>query len=93
MKRNLTVHLGEEVIGRAKVLAAEWDTSVSGLVAQQITELFEARDRYAKARDSALPTIADVSRHASELDPAAKNLGRTWTREELHDERLSRYDQ
>ncbi|HYZ09173.1 MAG TPA: DUF6364 family protein [Pseudonocardiaceae bacterium] len=80
MKRNLTVQLDEEVIGRAKVLAAERGTSVSGLVAQQITELAEARDRYAKARDSALRTMAD----------AIDRGGRHWTRAELHDERFDR---
>jgi len=82
MKRNLTVQLDEEVIGRAKVLAAERGTSVSGLVAQQITELTEARDRYAKARDSALRTMA----------AAADRGGRRWTRAELHDERFGRND-
>jgi hypothetical protein len=82
MKRNLTVQLDEEVIGRAKVLAAERGTSVSGLVAQQITELTEARDRYAKARDSALRTMAAANERG----------GRRWTRAELHDERFGRND-
>ncbi|MGH3769308.1 MAG: DUF6364 family protein [Pseudonocardiaceae bacterium] len=39
MKRNLTVQLDEELIHRAKVIAAERGTSVSGLAAQQITKL------------------------------------------------------
>ena len=43
-------------------------------------------------REAVFRTMADVIRHASELDeldPAAENLGRTWTREELYDEHLA----
>lgn len=82
MKRNLTIQLDDDLIRRAKVLAAERGTSVSGLVTQQITELIEARDRYATARESALRMMSE----------ATDREGRRWTREELHEERLSRYD-
>jgi hypothetical protein len=81
MKRNLTVQLDEDLIRRAKVLAAERGTSVSGLVAQQITKLIEARDRYTTARESALEMMS----------AATDRGGRRWTREELHEERLGRY--
>ncbi len=74
----LDVQLDEEVIGRTKVLAAERGISVSGLVAQQMAELAEARDRYATARDSALRTMAE----------AIDRGGRHWTRAELHNGRF-----
>ncbi|MCA1671234.1 MAG: DUF6364 family protein [Actinobacteria bacterium] len=92
-RQNLTVQLDSETIQRAKVVAAKRGLSVSALVSQQIEKLTAADERYERARESALRAMADISRHASELDPAAKNLGRTWTRDELYDERLNRYGQ
>lgn len=81
VKRNLTIQLDDDLIRRAKVIAAERGTSVSGLVAQQITELIAARDRYVRARESALQMMSE----------ATDRGGRRWTREELYEERLSRY--
>ncbi len=81
MKRNLTVQLDEDLIHRAKVIAAERGTSVSGLVTQQITKLIEARDRYTTARESALEMMS----------AATDRGGRHWTRDEQYDERLGRY--
>ncbi|MDQ3150934.1 MAG: DUF6364 family protein [Actinomycetota bacterium] len=75
MKRNLTVQLNDEVIRKAKVLAAERGTSISGLVARQITELVDARDRYIRARESALRM----------MDDATDRGGRTWRRDDLYD--------
>jgi len=81
VKRNLTIQLDDDLIRRAKVIAAERGTSVSGLVAQQITELIAARDRYVRARESALQMMSE----------ATDRGGRRWTREELYEERLGRY--
>lgn len=81
MKRNLTVQLDEDLIYRAKAIAAERGTSVSGLVAQQITKLVEARDRYNAARESALEMMST----------AVDRGGRRWSREELYEDRLDRY--
>ncbi len=63
------------------MIAAERGTSVSGLVAQQIIELIEARDRYIRARESALEMMSE----------ATDRGGRRWTREELYGQRLDRY--
>jgi hypothetical protein len=81
VKRNLTIQLDADLIRRAKVIAAERGTSVSGLVTQQITELIEARDRYVRARESALEMMSAATDHG----------GRRWTREELYGQRLDRY--
>lgn len=63
VKRNLTIQLDADLIRRAKVIAAERGTSASGLVTQQITELIEARDRYIKARESALEMMSAATDH------------------------------
>jgi capsular polysaccharide biosynthesis protein len=81
MKRNLTVQLDEDLIRRAKVIAAERGTSVSGLVTAQIIKLIEMRDRYTMARESALEMMS----------AATDRGGRRWTRDDLYDERLGRY--
>lgn len=54
MKRNLTVQLDEDVIAKARVLAARRATSVSRLVADEITRLVADDDRYRRARATAL---------------------------------------
>jgi hypothetical protein len=74
-RRNLTLQLDEELIRRAKVLAARRGTSVSGLVARQLRELVEEDERYEEARRVALEALSDVSRRG----------GRRWRREDLHE--------
>lgn len=44
-KRNLTIQLDDEVMHKAKVIAANRGTSVSGLVTQQLERLVEADER------------------------------------------------
>jgi hypothetical protein len=59
VKRNLTVHLDEDVIGKARVLAARRATSVSRLVAAEIERLVDEDDTYQRARASALSHLAE----------------------------------
>jgi hypothetical protein len=74
-KRNLTLQLDEDVIRRAKVVAAKRGTSVSGLVARELEELVARDARYEEA-----------SRRAGEIMAGAQpHGGRTWRRDELHD--------
>jgi hypothetical protein len=80
--RNLTVQLDEEVIQGARLLAARRGTSISGLIAQHITQLVAADERYERARESALRRMARSRQRG----------GRQWTRDELYEERLSRYE-
>lgn len=54
MKRNLTVQLDEEVVLKARVLAARRATSVSRLVADEIRRLVTDDDRYRQAQRRAL---------------------------------------
>lgn len=74
VKRNLTVELNEELIRKAKVVAAKQGTSVSRLVAMELEDLIERDVRYEEARKRALKALAR---------PKSRG-GRTWHREDLH---------
>ncbi len=61
-KANLTVQLDTEVIRRARVVAARRGTSVSALVARELTAMVDHEERYEDARRRAAQVIegADV---------------------------------
>lgn len=75
--RNITLSLPEELVRKAKVLAAERDTSVSALVAELITHLVGGSSDYAQAwaEEEALMERGDALR-VGDI---------TWSRAELHD--------
>lgn len=73
-KRNLTVELNDELIRKAKVVAAKQGTSVSRLVAIELEDLIEGDVRYEEARERALKALAS----------AKPRGGRTWHRGDLH---------
>jgi hypothetical protein len=74
-KVNLTLQLDEDVIRRARIVAAKRGTSVSRLVARELDGLVERDARYEEA-----------SRRAMELMARATPRGsRPWRRDELHD--------
>jgi hypothetical protein len=79
-KSNLTLQLDEEVIRRARVVAAKRGTSVSALVARELAELADQDERYEQARARAEQLMAR----------AKPRGGRTWTRDDLYAERLDR---
>ena len=54
MKRNLTVQLDEEIVAKAKELAARRSTSVSKLVTHEIQKLVTEYEAYERARRAAL---------------------------------------
>jgi hypothetical protein len=57
VKRNLTVQLDEAVIRKARILAGRRATSVSRLVADEITRLVETDDGYQRAQAAALAQL------------------------------------
>ncbi len=59
MKRNLTVQLDEEIVGKARVLAARRSTSVSKLVAQEIQKMVGEDKSYQRAKAVALRQLAN----------------------------------
>lgn len=75
VKRNLTLQLDEDVIRRAKVLAAKRGTSVSGLVARELEDLVAQDTRYEEAWRRATEIMAG----------SVPRGGRTWRRDELHE--------
>ncbi|MGI8307880.1 DUF6364 family protein [Saccharopolyspora hattusasensis] len=75
--RNVTVQLDEAVIQRAKIAATRRHTSLSGLLAQQITKIADVDERYERAKQEAFELMDEAAR-SGESAP-------TWTREELHD--------
>lgn len=80
-KTNLTLQLDEDVIRRARIVAAKRGTSVSALVARELAELAARDDRYEAAQ-----------RRAGELmERATRRGGRGWTRDDIYAERLDRY--
>lgn len=75
--RNITLTMSEELIRRAKVLAAQRDTSVSALVGQLLEQLVGEVPDYAAAwaqEESLMHT--GVGLRVGEI---------TWTREDLHE--------
>ncbi len=88
VRKNLTLQVDEEVIRRARVLAAERDTSLSGLVAQLVADADDAKSaeyRRAHTRWRALvKEVADRNRDT-------KQQPRNWTREDAYAERLDRF--
>ncbi len=74
-KRNITVQVEDDIIRRAKVVAAKRGTSVSGLVARQLEEIVASDERYEDAWRRARKAMGE----------AGSRGGRTWRREDLYD--------
>lgn len=55
--QNVTVRLDRRTLRRAKVLAAQRNTSISGLLAQQIESLVGEDDAYEQAQRRALALL------------------------------------
>lgn len=57
VKQNVTVSLSRQTLRKAKVLAARRDTSISGLLAQQIEKLVGDDEAYEQAKRQALALL------------------------------------
>ena len=75
-KRNLTLALDEELVVKARVLAARRRTSLTNLVRRSIEELVSGDQLQARARARLRSCIRS---------PIMKIGDIHWTREELHD--------
>ena len=53
-KQNITISLSPEMIKKAKVLAAQRSTSISGLLAEQIESLVDSEEAYERSQRAAL---------------------------------------
>lgn len=75
-KQNVTVSLSKPTLRKAKVLAARRDTSISGLLAQQIEILVGEEEAYERAERQAIQLL-DHGFHLGGLAPTS--------RDELHE--------
>ncbi|MGB9661161.1 MAG: CopG family transcriptional regulator [Moorellaceae bacterium] len=75
--QNVTLSLPKEVLRRARHIAIERGTSLSGLLAQVLEEITRREDRYCKARDYHLAML-------DEFDLGTRG-NVAWTRGELHE--------
>ena len=57
MKTNLTLKLDRDLIKKARVLAAEKETSISAIVAEQLEKAVRDRDGYEQAKRRALARL------------------------------------
>jgi hypothetical protein len=74
-KQNVTVSLTRQVLRKAKILAARRETSISGLLAQEIESLVAKEDAYERAERQAL-ALLDQGFHLG---------GTVASRDELHE--------
>lgn len=74
-KQNVTVSLTRQVLKNARILAARRETSISGLLSQEIESLVAKEDAYERAERQAL-AVLDQGFHLG---------GKVASREELHE--------
>ena len=76
MKQNLTISLDRQTIRKAKIVAARRETSISGLLTQQIEILVGEEEAYERSERQAL-ALLDEGFHLGGGAPVS--------REELHE--------
>lgn len=57
MKTNITLKVDKDLLRKARILAAEKDTSVSALVAEQLEKIVRDREGYEQAKKRALAIL------------------------------------
>jgi hypothetical protein len=75
-KQNVTISLSRQALRKARILAAQRETSISGLLAQQIEVLVEDEDAYVRAERQAM-ALLEKGFHLGGVKKAS--------REELHE--------
>jgi hypothetical protein len=76
MKQNITISLDRELIKRAKIIAAQRNTSISGLLGQELQRIIESAERYQHAKAQALADLRSGFHLGGRI---------TTSREELHE--------
>jgi hypothetical protein len=77
-KQNVTLSLPKGLLRKAKMMAIEHETSLSGLMVELLTEFVEGKEAYNNAKHHHLALLAE------ETDLGT--YGRSgWTRDSLHD--------
>lgn len=81
MKQNVTISIDREILRRAKVLAAQQETSLSRLLADMLRRLVEEDEGYRRAMGRAVAALGSGFHLGGRI---------TATREELHERSLLR---
>lgn len=76
--QNVTLSVPKTLLRKAKLLAVERQTSLSGLLAQALAEIVDRSEQYEKARQRHLTWL----KRGADLGTQGKI---PWAREELHD--------
>ena len=77
-KQNVTLALPKDILKKAKILAIEKNTSLSGLLTQTLTEIVYQADAYPEAQKRHLALIQKGFDLGSSGQP-------DWSREDLHE--------
>ena len=56
-KQNITISLSRRVLKKAKILAARRETSISGLIAQELEQLIGNEEAYERAQQQAIALL------------------------------------
>lgn len=81
----LTITVDEDVLRRARIRALEMDTSVDAFLREKLEEFVSFDAVVTASTDTARLEVAELAREARSGGDAE---GRSWTREELYEERL-----
>ena len=76
--QNVTLSIPKDVLRKAKILAVQKNTSLSGLLTQTLTEIVSRQDNYDQARQRNLAIL----RKGFDLGTLGEA---SWKREELHE--------
>lgn len=77
-KQNVTLSLPKKLLRKAKIMAIEHDTSLSGLMVDLLTEVVEQREQYMIAKRKHLALLAEG------VDLGTDGSS-NWSRESLHE--------
>lgn len=53
MKQNITLRLGKELIRKARIIAAEKETSISRLLSEKLTQVVRQTEQYERTKKRA----------------------------------------
>jgi len=77
-KQNITLSLPRDLLRKAKILAINHDTSVSGLLVDLLSDLVQREDQYMVAKREYLATLAQPTNLET-------NGNTSWSRDSLHE--------
>ncbi len=80
---NITLSIDEQIVKKVRKIAIDRDTTLNAMVREYLTSVAESD--LAVRKEQAAQLMSSTERLARDMGP------RSWTREDLHAERLSRY--